>query len=101
MLAQLDDLCRPSQEMSERTQRMVAAHSSGGRYYSHMPSGDQSHHHRRIRHSRSNGKSFLQLRRVYGDARQRGFSRHRAFLAACLRLQFWKPRHLKNATRTT
>ena len=51
MLAKLDDLCRPSQEMSERTQRMVAAHSSGGRYYSHMPSGDQSHHHRRIRHS--------------------------------------------------
>src|SRR5580765_1594517 len=87
MLAKLDDVCRPSFSVSERTKRMIAAHRSpDGRSYSHARNRDLSDHDRKIRRRRSKGKSLLRLWLLCAGSSQRGLIHYRAFLAACRRL---------------
>jgi hypothetical protein len=73
MLAKLDDVCRPSFYMSERTKRMIAAHrGTGGRS--------------RIRRRRSKEISLLRPWLLCAGSSQRGLIHYRAFLAASRRL---------------
>jgi hypothetical protein len=81
MLAKLDDMCRPSSEVSERTERILAAQrSSIGRYQAPAP----SNHHRVQR--RSFKRSLRGFMRLSAAAQRHGLTYCRASLAACRHL---------------
>jgi hypothetical protein len=81
MFAELDDICRPSFEVSERTKRILAAQrSSIGGYQA------PTINNHRVIHRRSIKRSLRGLVRLSAVAQRRGLTYCRASLAACRHL---------------